>query len=131
MGKLRFPARGFTLIEIMIVLGIVAILAAMAIPAYKIIRQNSVTTSMVNDARQLASAAQQYMLENVGITTIGITASTSDGSIAGPLSGYVRKISKGTSVGNYDGASTATAFTLTNAQASATLLSFDVEGKRL
>ena len=61
--------KGFTLVEIMIVVVIIGLLAAMAIPAFQRVRQNSRVSAMDNDARQLASAAQQYMLEN-SVTTV-------------------------------------------------------------
>lgn len=86
--------KGFTLVEIMIVVVIIGLLAAMAIPAFQKVRTDSRTSAVVNDARQLASAAQQYMLEqNVTEVTVGYTAA--DGTIGNALSSYVRKIGKG------------------------------------
>ena len=86
--------KGFTLVEIMIVVVIIGLLAAMAIPAFQKVRQDSRESAVVNDARQLASAAQQYMLENnVTTVTVGYTAST--GTIGTWLDDYVRKIGKG------------------------------------
>jgi len=86
--------KGFTLVEIMIVVVIIGLLAAMAIPAFQKVREDSRSSAMVNDARQLASAAQQYMLENdVDTVTVGYTASS--GAIAAPLDDYVRQIGTG------------------------------------
>lgn len=83
--------KGFTLVEIMIVVVIIGLLAAMAIPAFERVRLNSRQSAMDNDARQLASAAQQYMLENSTTTaTIAYTAAT--GVIGAPLSVYVKQI---------------------------------------
>jgi type IV pilus assembly protein PilA len=62
--------KGFTLVEIMIVVVIIGLLAAMAIPAFKKVRDTSQTKAITNNLRQLASAADQYFLEN-GVTSIG------------------------------------------------------------
>ena len=59
---------GFTLVEIMIVVVIIGLLAAMAIPAFQKVRQSSQDKAVLNNARQLSAAADQYFLEN-GVTT--------------------------------------------------------------
>ena len=61
--------KGFTLVEIMIVVVIIGLLAAMAIPAFKKVRDTSQKKAITNNLRQLASAADQYFLEN-GVTTV-------------------------------------------------------------
>jgi len=55
---------GFTLVEIMIVVVIIGLLAAMAIPAFAKVIQQSRAKSVTTNLRQLANAAQQYMLNN-------------------------------------------------------------------
>ncbi|MBK1877832.1 prepilin-type N-terminal cleavage/methylation domain-containing protein [Pelagicoccus mobilis] len=91
--------KGFTLVEIMIVVVIIGLLAAMAIPAFQKVRTDSRQSALYNDARQLASAAQQYMLEN-NVTTIAHGYDTSDGTLGTELEEYVRQIGKGYTIGN-------------------------------
>ena len=55
--------KGFTLVEIMIVVVIIGLLAAMAIPAFNKVRETSQSKAIVNNLRQIASAADQYFLE--------------------------------------------------------------------
>lgn len=61
--------KGFTLVEIMIVVVIIGLLAGMAIPAFKKVRQQTRETAIINNLRQIASGGQQYLLEN-GVTQV-------------------------------------------------------------
>ena len=77
--------KGFTLVEIMIVVVIIGLLAAMAIPAFQKVRIASQDKAVLNNARQLSGAADQYYLE-YGSNDVDITM------LVGPLN-YVKSLS--------------------------------------
>ena len=54
---------GFTLVEIMIVVAIVALLASIAVPGFMRARKRSQATQVINDLRMIASAVDQYAVE--------------------------------------------------------------------
>ena len=55
---------GFTLVEIMIVVAIIALLAAVAVPGFLRSRKRSQATAILNEARVLDDALNKYAVEN-------------------------------------------------------------------
>jgi prepilin-type N-terminal cleavage/methylation domain-containing protein len=64
----RSNKAGFTLVEIMIVVAIIGLLAAIAIPNFVRARQSSQTNACINNLRQIDGGIQQWALETGQIT---------------------------------------------------------------
>ena len=56
--------KGFTLVEIMIVVAIIAILAAVAIPNFIKYRRNAQAASCISNLKQIQTAKEQWMMAN-------------------------------------------------------------------
>src|SRR5882762_8948442 len=64
LQKLNKNRGGFTLVEIMIVVAIIALLAAIAVPNFLRARKRSQATRILEDLRMIDSALDQYAIEN-------------------------------------------------------------------
>jgi prepilin-type N-terminal cleavage/methylation domain-containing protein len=71
----RRSDRAFTLVEIMIVVAVIALLAAIAVPGFMRARKRSQAARILNDLRFIDSAVDQYALE---------TSKTTGASVAIP-----------------------------------------------
>ena len=67
---------GFTLVEIMIVVAIIALLAAIAVPGFLRARKRSQASKLLNDLRLIDAAVDQYAIETA--KTTGATVNVTD-----------------------------------------------------
>ena len=63
LTKLNRKHAGFTLVEIMIVVAIIALLAAIAVPGFLRARKRSQASKVINDLRLISGAMDQYAIE--------------------------------------------------------------------
>ena len=76
LNKLNKSRGGFTLVEIMIVVAIIALLAAIAVPGFLRARKRSQASRIINDLRLIDSAVDQYAIETN--KTSGATVAVAD-----------------------------------------------------
>ncbi|MFC1461755.1 type IV pilin protein, partial [Verrucomicrobiota bacterium] len=63
--------KGFTLVEIMIVVAIIGLLAAIAIPSFMRARTRSQQNACINNLRQIEAGKEQYGME-WGLTNLAV-----------------------------------------------------------
>ena len=61
---------GFTLVEIMIVVAIIGLLAAIAVPSFMRARMRAQASTILNECRQVDSSKDVYALENTKTGTV-------------------------------------------------------------
>jgi len=66
---------GFTLVEIMIVVAIIALLAAIAVPGFLRARKRSQASKILNDLRLIDAAVDQYAIETSRSTGSAVSVS--------------------------------------------------------
>ena|SRR5215212_6014485 len=76
LNKLNAKRGAFTLVEIMIVVAIIALLAAIAVPGFLRARKRSQAAKVLNDLRMIDSAVDQYAIETA--KTTGSTVEVTD-----------------------------------------------------
>jgi prepilin-type N-terminal cleavage/methylation domain-containing protein len=74
---------GFTLVEIMIVVAIIALLAAIAVPGFLRARKRSQASRILNDLRMIDAAVDQYAIET--------NRKTNDPVLVGDWTNYLKK----------------------------------------
>jgi type IV pilus assembly protein PilA len=97
MRARQVPQAGFTLTEIMIVVAVIGLLAAMAIPAFAKSRARSARTLCISNLRRIDDAKAQWAMD----TCKGLGVQPDDEDLFGPTL-YIRTKPQCPAGGHYD-----------------------------
>ena len=82
--------KGFTLVEIMIVVAIIGLLAAIAIPSFMKARTTAQKNSCINNLRQIESAKDQYAVEQGKTNGWTFATGAAFSNLVGLQTGYIK-----------------------------------------
>jgi len=100
MKNLKTNQKGFTIIEVMIVLVIAAVILLIVFLAVPALQRNSRNTTLKNDVAALLATVSEFQNNNNGAMPTGVSQSGQDVTLSGATgtSSVVAKVSGGTTV---------------------------------